>query len=178
MIDLKSVVLVLAGCAALASPALAQFAASDGQVNVSADHSRMETGKAGGYETTYLDGRVELQQNGRRLRCDHAKVIQASGASHDVVRMEATGNVFYVVEDQTVRGDYAVYTKADDTLKVTGEVVLVRGRNVATGNLLIDKVHAGEITLDSEPTSSNKGRVHAVMYPNDTPGQSKAPPRP
>ncbi len=167
--------LALIAALAAAAPAVAQFSASDGPVNVTSDGSRVETDSASGLETLYLDGKVELLQNGRRLRCDHAKVIQAPRAGgqggKEVVQMEATGNVFYVVADETVRGDYAIYTKADDTLKVTGDVILVRGRNVATGTLLVDKVHAGQMTLTAD-SSHNQGRVKSVLYPHsDQPQQ-------
>ena len=177
MIDCKRVALTLAGCVALAAPAapaLAQLSPNGGPVNVSADHSRMESDKATGYDITYLDGRVELQQSGRRLRCDHAKLIQAPTATggKDMVQMEATGNVFYVAEDQNARGDYGIYTKADDTLKVTGNVILQRGQNVATGNVLIDHVNAGDMSLS--PDTGH--RVRAIMYPDKKqPGAAPAP---
>jgi lipopolysaccharide export system protein LptA len=134
MTDRKRAALTLAGgLAVLALPGLAQAQLSPdgGPVNASADHQRMETDKATNYDTIYLDGRVEIFQNGRRLRCDHAKIIEAPRAGgqggKDVVQMEAIGNVYYVAEDQTARGDYGIYTKADDTLKVTGNVILERG---------------------------------------------------
>ncbi len=177
--NIKSAVPVaMIAALAAAAPAVAQFSASDGPVNVTSDASRVETDSASGLETLYLDGKVELLQNGRRLRCDHAKVIQAprkdGQGGKEVVQMEGTGNVFYVVADETVRGDYAIYTKADDTLKVTGEVILVRGRNVATGNLLVDKVHAGQMMLTAD-SSHNQGRVKSVLYPHsDQPQQQSA----
>lgn len=170
MLNCKRLALIVAGgmtVAAFAAPALAQLSPGGGPVNVSADHSHMETDKATGYDITYLDGRVEINQTGRRLRCDHAKLVQAPTPSggKDIVQMEATGNVYYVAEDQNARGDYGIYTKADDTLKVTGNVILQRGQSVATGNLLIDHVNAGDMSLVSDADSANHGRVRAVMYP-------------
>ena len=174
MIDCTRMALTLAGGLALmavAGPSLAQLAPGGGPVNTAADHSHMESDKATGYDTIYLDGRVEINQNGRRLRCDHAKIIEAPApgaaptGSKDVVQMEATGNVYYVAEDQNARGDYGIYTKADDVLKVTGNVILQRGQSVATGNLLIDHVNAGDMSLVSDPNSANHGRVRGVMYP-------------
>ncbi len=184
MLNCKRLALIVAGgmtLAAFAAPALAQLAPGGGPVNVSADHNRNETDKATGYDVTYWDGRVEISQNGRRLRCDHAKVIEAPtpgtgpGGHKDVVQMEATGNVYYVAEDQNARGDYGIYTKADDTLKVTGNVILQRGQNVATGNLLIDHVNAGDMSLTSDANSANKGRVHAIMYPDKKQPDGAAP---
>jgi len=182
MIDCKRMALALALAAGLAFPgmALAQLSPDGGPVNASADHSHIETDKQTGYDTMYLDGRVEITQSGRRLRCDHAKIIEAPRAGtqggKDVVQMEATGNVYYVAEDQTARGDYGIYTKADDTLKVTGNVILERGKSVATGNLLIDHVNAGDMSLVSDADSANHGRVRAVMYPDKADDAAKTPP--
>jgi lipopolysaccharide export system protein LptA len=166
---------------ALPGVALAQFSPEDGPVNASGVHAHMETDKATGYETMYYDDQVELLQTGRRLHCDHAKLIQApftdpvtGVTSKQIIQMEATGNVFYIVtdpqapgEDQIVHGDYGIYTKSDDMLKVTGNVIFRRGKSVASGNLFTDKVH--------------DGRVRAVMYPADNskkPGAPAAAPAP
>jgi len=187
MTDWKPLVVVLAGCAglsALAAPSWAQLSPADGPVNASAIHSHMETDKQTGYDVLYLDDRVEILQDDRRLRCDHAKIIEAPRADGQggktVVQMEATGNVFYIVygqtvdgvttDDQIAHGDYGIYTKADDTMKMTGNVIMRRGQSVATGNLLIDHVHPGLMSLVSDADSANHGRVHAIMYP-----QKKAP---
>jgi len=124
--------------------------------------------------TEYWDGRVEVQQDDARLRADHIKLIHDSGPNGDskswgdVVRMEATGNVYYVAEDRTMTGDNAVYTKNDDTVVVTGnKVILKQGQNVMTGTRLVAHPNAGTSTIDSAPDSSNHGRVVAVIYPNE-----------
>jgi len=179
MIDRKSAALTLAGClmaSGLPGLALAQLSPDGGPVNASADHSHIETDKATNYDTMYLDGRVEITQSGRRLRCDHAKIIEAPRpqGGKDVVQMEAIGNVYYVAENETAHGDYGIYTKSDDTLKVTGNVILERGKSVATGNLLIDRVNAGDMSLVSDANSANHGRVRAVMY-NDKSDSAAAP---
>jgi lipopolysaccharide transport protein LptA len=184
MIEWKRLSCAFAGVlalSALSGPTWAQLSPGNGPVNASAQHSRIDTDSQTGNEIMYLDGEVELLQDGRRLRCDHAKVIQAPGpngtANKVVVQMEATGNVFYVAEDQTVRGDYGIYTKADDLLKVTGNVIMTRGKSVATGNLFTDKVHDGVMNMVSDAGSANKGRVKAIMYPNK-PADAAAPAHP
>ena len=124
--------------------------------------------------TEYWDGRVEVQQDDARLRADHIKLIHTTGPNGDekswgdVVRMEATGNVYYQTEDRTMTGDNAVYTKDDDTVVITGaKVVLKQGQNVMTGTRLVAHPNAGTSTFDSSPESENKGRVVAVLYPNE-----------
>ena len=180
MIDCKPVFVLAAGLALSALPGAsrAQLSPDNGPVNASAIHNRIETDSQTGVETMYLDDQVEILQNGRRLRCDHAKIIQAPRAGgqggKDIVQMEATGNVFYVADDQNARGDYAIYVKADDTLKVTGNVILQRGKSVATGNLLVDQVHAGLISLTADANSADHGRVRAVMYTDKKPDDAPA----
>ena len=63
-----------------------------------------------------------------------------------------------------VRGDKAVYTRADDTLVVTGDVVLTQGQNVLKGSRLVVYVGAGRATMDQGP-----GRVRGVFYPDNKP---------
>jgi lipopolysaccharide export system protein LptA len=136
--------------------------------------------------TEYWDGRVEVQQDDARLRADHIKLIHTTGPNGDskswgdVVRMEASGNVYYQTEDRTMTGDNAVYTKDDDTVVITGgKVVLQQGQNIMTGTRLVAHPNAGTSTFDSSPDSSNHGRVVAVLYPNeDNNGKPKKPAAP
>ena len=184
MTEWKRMAWALAGCTALCvlpGVALAQLSPDGGPVNASGQHAHMETDKQTGLQTEYFDDQVEMLQTGRRLRCDHAKVIYApytdpvtGVTSKQAVQMEATGNVFYITTDQTapgedqiVHGDYGIYTKSDDTLKITGNVIVKRGKSVATGNLFTDKVHDGYMTMVSDANSANHGRVRAIMYSSD-----------
>lgn len=125
--------------------------------------------------TQYWDGRVQVFQDDARLFADHIKLIHAGGGPNadskswgDVIRMEASGNVYYQTADRIMTGDNAVYTKDDDTVVVTGtKVVLKQGQNVMTGTRLVSHPNAGTSTFDSSPDSSNHGRVVAVLYPNE-----------
>src|ERR1700751_1429276 len=49
-------------------------------------------------------------------------------------RIEADGNVFYVTPDQIARGDRAVYTADDDMIVMTGDVIVLQGKNVVRGD--------------------------------------------
>ncbi len=169
---------VFAGLAALmvivAAPAGAQVSNQGGPVQVGADqmHSDQNT------RTMYLDGRVEMIQDNARLRADHAQILYAEGGG-DVQHMEASGNIYYVTTDtqgqQTIiKGDNAVYNKSDDTMVVTGDVILQQGQSVMTGNRLTSQVQKGITTLDANPTQTGKGRVKAVLYPTKD-GKSTAP---
>lgn len=123
--------------------------------------------------TQVWDGRVEVTQADSRLRADHVVITHAPGGEGEnkgwgeVVRIEATGNVYYVTPEDTVKGDTAVYTKSDDTMVISGDVILQQGKNVMTGTRLVAAVGAGTTTMDSAPTSATKGRVRAVIYPDE-----------
>lgn len=83
-------------------------------------------------------------------------------------RMEAEGDVFYVTPQRTVHGDKAVYTASDDTVVVTGNVILVEGKNVAAGERLTLNNKTGQAKLESSVRGRNKpGRVRGVFYPSD-----------
>ena len=147
----------------MAGVAGAQVSSSGGPYMVSADTWHAD----GTAHVQYYDGRVEIIQNDSRLRADHIKVTHSSVTQSggdgwgDVVTIEATGNVYYVTPDQKMKGDSAVYTKAADTMVITGGVVLQQGQNVMTGQRLTTIVSTGTSTFDSPG-----GRVKAVIYPD------------
>ncbi|HEV7228514.1 LptA/OstA family protein [Brevundimonas sp.] len=122
----------------------------------------------GGDEVIYegsmlsLVGRVELTQGENRLRADRVSGLNQSGDS--VIR--ATGNVFFVTPEQTIRGDAATYTTATATLVVSGDVILAQGQNVATGSRLTYDVRTESARLEGRPTP-NGSRVQGVFYPDE-----------
>ena len=130
--------------------------------------------------TQVWDGRVEIIQNDSRLRADHVTITHAQGGEGEnkgwgeVVRIEAAGNVYYVTPENVVKGDTAVYTKAEDTMVISGDVILQQGKNVMTGTRLVAAVGAGTTTMDAAPSSSNKGRVHAIIYPDENSAKKAA----
>jgi lipopolysaccharide export system protein LptA len=160
-----------AACALASSATLAQVAQQGGPVQWSADqvHSDQNT------NTFYLDGRVEIIQDQARLRADHAKMVQ-SGQGGEVTNIEANGNIYYVTkdaqgQDTIVKGDNAVYTKSDDTLIMTGNVIMQQGQNVMTGSRLTSQVSKGISTLDP----GGQGRVKGVFFPNKDQAKAAAP---
>lgn len=174
---------MLAGAAvaaliAVGSVAVAQVSPEGGPVQVTADTWKTDNNT----HTTYLDGRVEIQQQNARLRADHAKIL--STVDGEIINITADGNVYYVTkdtkgQDNIMKGDNAVYTEADDTMVVTGQVILQQGQNVMTGTRLVSHIKAGDTTLDAAPTDAGKGRVRGVFYPQkngQNPQAVKVPP--
>ena len=122
--------------------------------------------------TQTFEGQVEVLQDDARLRADKIVVTRAPGPNGEgmgeVVTIVATGNVYYVTPENTMKGDMGVYTKSTDEMVITGDVILTQGQNVLTGNRLVSGVSSGVTTMDAHPTAGNaKGRVKAVIYPDD-----------
>lgn len=109
-----------------------------------------------------LRGRAEITQGDTRLRAN--AIEGARDASGGLTRIEATGEVYYVTPNETIRGDRAVYTVSNATVVVTGDVILTQGQNVLTGGSLSYNVDTGQARIQGG-TSANGGRVRGVFYP-------------
>ena len=105
-----------------------------------------------------LRGRAELTQGDSRIRADR---IEGSISNGDLTRVEATGGVYFVTPEQTIRGDRAVYTPANDTIVLTGDVILTQGENVMTGASLTYNTRTESAQMDG----GSNGRVQGVFYP-------------
>jgi lipopolysaccharide export system protein LptA len=96
-------------------------------------------------------------QGDRRFRADRISGFSQTGDS----RLEATGNVYFVTPDQTIRGDRATYDTASGDIVVTGDVILTQGENVMTGGRLTYNVRT-----ESAHIEGGEGRrVQGVFYP-------------
>jgi len=102
----------------------------------------------------------------------------AAGADMgQVERVEAEGPVYYTTPTQRAKGDHATYISADDTITLTGNVVVTQDKNVATGDKLVIQQKTGHSTMTSTPGKTGPQRVRAVLYPNqsNTTGAAPAP---
>ena len=115
--------------------------------------------------TVTLRGRAELVQGQNRLRADSISGLSQTGES----RIEAAGNVYFVTPEQTIRGDRAVYTTANDTVVVTGDVILTQGQNVLTGSRLTYNVRTESARIEGGGGQSG-GRIRGVFYPESSGG--------
>jgi len=112
-------------------------------------------------------GRAEAVQGENRLRAGEIRVYHdvENGGFGQARRIEAVGEVFFVTPDQVARGDRAVYTAANDTLVVTGDVILRQGENVLTGSSLSINIASGRARMEGAPTGNAGRRVQGVFYP-------------
>ncbi len=110
--------------------------------------------------TVTLRGRAELVQGQNRLRADTVSGLNQTGES----RIEASGNVYFVTPEQTIRGDRAVYTTADDMIVVTGDVILTQGQSVLTGSRMTYNVRTQSARIEA----GGQGRIRGVFYPESS----------
>ncbi len=80
-------------------------------------------------------------------------------------RIEAQGDVYYVTPDQNARGDHATYTADNSLIVMTGNVIVVQGKNVIHGDRLTIHVDTREAQMESEARGrGNPNRVRGVFY--------------
>jgi len=153
-------VLALAAVAAAATAGMATAQtgplASDQPIMVGGDDFELS---AQGFALT---GRAEVLQGDNRLRAD---AIEGVGGSGGISRVTASGDVWYVTPNETIRGDRAVYAVDDATIVVTGDVILTQGRNVLTGSRLVYNIDSRAARMEGAPRGAAGRRVQGVFYP-------------
>jgi len=160
------------GAAALSPAAQAQLAQpSRGPIDITADEAEVENAKC----LTTWRGAAEVLQGQTRLRADvirawaRRKGQDANGQTScgDTDRLEADGDVFYVTPTQVAHGQRAVYTTGNDEIVLTGDVIVVQGKDVVRGDRLVIHVASHQAQMQSNVEGRGKpGRVRGVFYPN------------
>ena len=168
-------VLCLTG-AMSALPASAQVSGEGGPIRVNADRSEVSEKQ----RQVVLINNVDIMQGDARLRANRV-VINYSGSGDtqtsglggfgDISSMDAVGEVFYVTPEIKATGDKGVYVAAEDTITLTGNVVLIRGEDVATGERLVMQLSEGRTVLDG-----GQGQVQMNINPNETGANGNASP--
>ena len=90
--------------------------------------------------------------------------FNGSGTNSGIERIEASGTVYFVTPDQTIRGDRAVYTPGNNLVVMTGDVIVTQGQNVMTGGRLTYNTEPQAVTM-AGGAGSNGGRIRGVFYP-------------
>ena len=162
---------VLAGLA-VGAPASAQVdTKSNAPIDITANQAEVINSKC----LAIWRGAAEALQGDSRLRADTISVYAApKGVGTDgqqscggTQRVEADGHVYYVTPTQNARGDHAVYMANADEIVLTGDVIVVQGKDVARGDKLTIKTNTKQFTMESIATGPGKGgRVRGVVYPD------------
>ncbi|CAN5391927.1 LptA/OstA family protein [soil metagenome] len=178
---------VLLGGAATAQTPAGGGNSSSAPVDISANEQEVINSQC----KSIFRGAVEVLQDKARMRSDMMTVYNrrktpgktstgpgGNADCGDVDRVEAEGNVYYVTPEQTVRGDHAVYTYANTTIVVTGDVVAVQGQDVARGDRMTINTKTNDVKMESNATGRGKTRVRAVLYPDQNKDKKPAAAKP
>jgi lipopolysaccharide export system protein LptA len=124
-------------------------------------------------KTATFSGDVHVIQGETELRCNSLIVFYegdlgkgsanpAGGQRNQQIRrMEARGNVVVIQKDQRATGDHGDFDMRNNTVVLTGNVVVMRGIDVLRGQRLVVNLATGVSQVES-----GGGRVEALINPN------------
>lgn len=137
---------LLAGTGLMPAPAGAQSPTpampslsldSDEPVNIEADRLEVFDDR----KVAVFSGNVVVQQADMTMRTPSLEVrydgADGQQGAGSISRIDARGGVEIVSEDQTARGDSAVFQVPEQIVTLNGNVVLSQGDNILRGNQLI-----------------------------------------
>jgi len=154
----------LSGSASAHAQAGALTPPGDGPLDVSADDLEVFDQE----NRVVYSGDVNAVRGEARLRADRIEVFfqPREGAGFgEVTRMVATGNVFYVTPSEVARANSGTYDLDDNTIMMTGQVVLTQGCNVSTGERLTANLDTGVSELAGSGETGD--RVRSVFFPEE-----------
>ena len=157
---------VSAALLAVPSTAFAQFSSDRSAPTIlNADDAYTENG------VITLVGQADIRQGDVRLLADKVEIYTEGGGGGGLIatsgfkRMVATGNFYYITPEQEVRGNRGVYTQADESFVVTGDVVLLQNDSVVTGKQLNYNLNTREAKVagDCNGRKCGKGRRVSIL---------------
>ena len=147
----------------LALPANAQLSRDGGQTQIFSDKLDV----ADRDSVAIYIGDVDVVQGDARLRSDKLTInfagnpeSQNGGGFGDILGMLAEGNVFYVTPALSARGNQGTYDAETETIILTGNVIVSRCDDVASGERLTFNVATGQSSLDG---AGDDSRVHTII---------------
>jgi lipopolysaccharide export system protein LptA len=159
----------LAAALAMAGAAQAQIApGSRAPLDIAADETEAFTKEC----RNVWKGEVEALQARTRLRASTLTAYSATKGDGcgEIQKLVAEGPVFYVTAERTVRASNAVYLATADTITLTGDVVVIQGRNVARAERVIIDMKTGESRMFAGTKGrGSANRVRGVFYPSGQP---------
>ena len=157
----------LLACAVMAAPAYAQISSEGGPIYINSDRTESLERE----RKVLLVGNVDIQQGEARLRANKVTLVFAGkqgggsstlgGSFGQIESMLAEGDVFYVTPELKAKGDRGLYEANIDTITMTGNVALMRGRDVAEGATLKLEIKNRRTTLDG-----GEGRTRMMIDPD------------
>ncbi|MBU1304065.1 MAG: LPS export ABC transporter periplasmic protein LptC [Alphaproteobacteria bacterium] len=142
--------LVFVAFALVVAPALAQS-----KVNITADLFDLDEAN----HTAVFTGNVVVVHPTVTVWAPRVVATYGDGGTSDIKTFEATGDVKLQTVDQTATGQRAVFTPADQLLRLTGNVVVVNAGGTVNSSELVVNLETNVSTF----TSGKSGRVTGVF---------------
>ena len=96
-----------------------------------------------------------------------------------IYRIDAEGNVIFTTPTETAQGTRANYDVDNQTITLTGDVIMTRGKNILKGTAMTYNFATGRSILNSEGAAPGTGRVRGLFVPSeDNKPNSPATPTP
>ncbi|MCG6884906.1 MAG: lipopolysaccharide transport periplasmic protein LptA [Silicimonas sp.] len=107
-----------------------------------------------------FDGNVLIVQGEVRLSAGSVTIeYAAEGSANAIERLLASGGVTFVTSSDAAEARDAVYSVAEGTVTLSGDVLLTQGRNAIAGDRLVMNLTSGNGRME--------GRVRTVFSPSD-----------
>lgn len=123
-------------------------------VEVSADSLSVDQGSgAAVFEGNVLVVQGEVRMSAGAVEITYANADNTTG--NGIAALKATGGVTFVTATDAVEAAEALYSLADGTVTLTGNVLLTQGQNAISGDRLVVNLEGG--------TGRMEGRVRTVI---------------
>lgn len=150
--------LALIAAAALLSPAVAQTVTGAGDdVKITADQFVVDDNA----QIATFTGSVVVVRQGMTVWAAKVVVDYGEGGPSNIKSFVATGNVRIKTADQDATGDRAIFDPRAETLKLTGNVMVVNASSTVGGPDLLIDLNTNTTTF----TGGKGGRVTGVFSP-------------
>lgn len=144
---------------------------SNAPVNFNADRIEVQDRA----DRVVVSGNVEVTQAGMTLNAARMTVAYRNGTGGsggngggmggvEIDRIDASGNVVVTKQDQTARGNVAIYDLNAKLITMLGNVTLTQGANKLTGGRLVMDLNSGRTTVDGR--SSGGGTAGTATSPS------------
>lgn len=158
LLKISAILLLGLGTPAISQSTQIQFGQSlnlsDRSLEITSDS--LEVDQSSG--ASIFSGNVVAAQGPMRLTADSLQIEYSTDPQTNrqrIDRLIADGSVTMVTESEAVEARRAVYSLADQTIEMTGDVVLVQGPNVLAGEHFFADLAAGSGRMT--------GRVRTVI---------------
>jgi lipopolysaccharide export system protein LptA len=147
----------LAAVALLFSQVLAQDGPVGFDPNQPTEIDAARAERLPGGEEWVGEGSVRISQPGVVLTADRM-VVRIDPATNEIRSVEATGRVRYAnIGGDAIAGNSARYVAAQNSLVVSGDVVLLQGPQVATADELTYNTQTGAMVMSNRPGGRVRG---------------------